>query len=106
MLNDLGLVEQARTILLEQLPIVMATHEIQTIAPRLGQLARAQAALQDAVGLKTTTDSLLKAVDENPYLERDSIPALLAACRAWVSFEASPSPANANDWLPRIQRGH
>ena len=106
MLNDLGLVEQARTILLEQLPIVMATHEIQTIAPRLGQLARAQAALQDAVGLKTTTDSLLKAIDENPYLERDSIPALLAACRAWVSFEASPSPANANDWLPRIQRAH
>ncbi len=106
MLNDLGLVEQARDILLEQLPAVMATHEIQTIAPHLGQLARAQATLGDADGLKTTTESLMKAVDENPYLERDSIPALLAACRAWVFFEASPSPAHANDWLPRIERAH
>ena len=106
MLNDLGLVEQARAILLEQLPGVLGTHEIQTIAPHLGQLARAYAALGDIEGLQSSTQSLMTVVDENPYLERDSIPALLAACRAWIHFPDSHALARANNWLPRIERAH
>ena len=43
-------------------------------------------------------------VDQNPYLERDTTAALLAACRAAFQCPTDPSLVMAEAWLPRIQR--
>jgi len=101
---DVGLVPPARDLLCEDLANVMATGEIQTIGPHLGQLARAYAALGDQAGLQATTESLRKAIDQNPYLERDSVPALLAVCRARVDLPSDRASEAAQTWLPRLER--
>ncbi|MBE3098399.1 MAG: hypothetical protein IMZ44_14900, partial [Planctomycetes bacterium] len=106
MLIDVGLVVQAKELLLEELPNVMATREIQTIAPHLGQLTRACAALGDAAGLQEITESLRTAIDQNPYLERDSVPALLAACRSRVLLPSDVAAESADIWLSRLERAH
>jgi tetratricopeptide (TPR) repeat protein len=104
MLNDTGLVEQARDLLAELLPTVMATGEIQTIAPHLGQLARSHGLLCQAAGLEAAARELMAVVDQNPYLERDTTAALLSACRAAFLCPIDPSLVTAESWLPRLER--
>ena len=104
MLNDTGRVEQARDLLAGDLPTVMATGEIQTIAPHLGQLARSHGLLCETEGLEAAARELMTVVDQNPYLERDSTSALLAACRAAFLCPTDPSLVMAEAWLPRIER--
>jgi tetratricopeptide (TPR) repeat protein len=104
MLNDTGMVEQARHLLAGDLPNVMATGEIQTIAPHLGQLARSHGLLCETEGLEAAARELMTVVDQNPYLERDSTSALLAACRAAFLCPTDPSLVMAEAWLPRIER--
>lgn len=104
MLNDTGRIEQARDLLAGDLPTVMATGEIQTIAPHLGQLARSHGLLCEREGLEGAARGLMTVVDQNPYLERDSTPALLAACRAAFLCPTDPSLVMAEAWLPRIER--
>jgi tetratricopeptide (TPR) repeat protein len=104
MLNDTGMVEQARHLLAGDLPNVMATGEIQTIAPHLGQLARSHGLLCETEGLEAAARELMTVVDQNPYLERDSTSALLAACRAAFLCPTDPSLVMAQAWLPRIER--
>jgi tetratricopeptide (TPR) repeat protein len=101
---DVGLVAPARDLLRDELPNIMASGEIQTIGPHLGQLARAYAALGDQAGLQATTESLRMAIDQNPYLERDSVPALLAACRARVDLPSSSASEAPETWLSRLER--
>jgi tetratricopeptide (TPR) repeat protein len=101
---DVGLVSPARDLLREELANVMATGEIQTIGPHLGQLVRAYAALGDQAGLQATTESLRTAIDRNPYLERDSVPALLSACRARIELPSDTASEAAETWLTRLER--
>jgi hypothetical protein len=72
---DVGLVSPARDLLCEDLANVMATGEIQTIGPH-----STGATLPWRPG-RAGHDREPTTIDRNPYLERDSVPAL-GACRA------------------------
>lgn len=80
MYNDLGQFDKALDALEPVLPLVRSQNEVQIIGPHMGQLARALAAKNREREAVDILHEMLEAIMAQPYVHRDSTPALLFAC--------------------------
>lgn len=100
--NDLGNYDRAADVLQTGWEAALASNEVQTTVPYLGEFARALAGQSEHDRVDEIVQDFLKLVDRTPYFEPGSLVAILFACRWMAQHTDEANSENSHRCLERL----